>query len=140
MVLPKLFVKIFKFHIDQITKYNKVWERQRRFGNSCPVYCEESLSKCIDNHEQFFENIVHDIKSGLQDYYKKVWNNKDKIQKIITKNKNRFYRQGDIIGIPIDINAKCKVKSILDENNNYEVSNKHINDIWKVVMYFFIKN
>ena len=100
----------------------------------------ESLSKCIDNHEQFFENIVHNIISGLQDYYKKVWNNKDKIQQIITKNKNRFYRQGDIIGIPIDINATCKVKSILDENNNYDVSNKHINDIWKVVMYFFIKN
>ena len=100
----------------------------------------ESLSKCIDNHEEFFENITKNIICGLQDYYKKVWNNKDKIQKIMNENRNRFYRQGDIIGIPIDINARCALKSMLDEHNNYDISNKHINDRWNIVIYFFVNN
>ena len=41
----------------------EVWERQRRFGNTCAIYCEQMIQDCIDCHG----GKRHSCESGWRD-------------------------------------------------------------------------
>ena len=126
----EMLIQSNKFPVER----TKSTTRQNPYA-SCIT--NESLTKCIDNASEYFSEIHNNIISGLEKYYTDLWNNDEYITNIINKNK-RFYRDGDIIGVPIDINTRCALKSVLNDMD-FDISCRYIKDVWNIVFYLFVK-
>lgn len=126
----EMLIQSNKFPVER----TKSATRQNPYSS---LITNESLTKCIDNANEYFSTIHDNIISGLEKYYTDLWNNDEYIANIINKNK-RFYRDGDIIGIPFDINTRCAIKSVLNDID-FDISCRYIKDVWNIVFYFFVK-